>query len=433
MLTRDGSMRKNSVIDGLPKPPPKREYKMTNHVPRSITGRKIGASQDAKCKLQSIRAAKQTSEKCSQKCLVNIAEKKILFLRFDAWSSNVYNERASWIIEHITNAYVVSDNNNGKDRFDFKLDGQPICNGCYALALGYSKGRLEELKWSTRTTTERYATIHGNSAKQPRVSVQAEATRVAFERYTKECRCVQPDRRSYRKKDNRMVLLVLLSMNTKRQDVIIAVNEEVACLVSGNPLSKSVFYKMWREEFTHVRIPPHSRFSKCEDCWEYRTSLEATKSPSEKHVVQERFNQHQALQRQERQEYRLAKHEAIMFPTQSLCLIVDGMDQNTTMVPKLRQLVKGIESRYVKTHLCGVLLHGVGLYTDVWIDAHHKHNSNQVVTSIMHVLQDVCNRQGNILPPKLRIQADNCRRENKNQYMFALCAPLVAFKYFAEV
>ena len=143
MWTRDGSMRKNSVMDGLPKPPPKREYKMTNRVPRSITGRKIGASRDAKCELQSVRAAKQASEKCSQKCLVNIAEKKILFLRFDAWSSNVYSERASWIIEHITNAYVVSDNNNGKDRFDFKLDGQPICNGCYAMALGYSKRRLK--------------------------------------------------------------------------------------------------------------------------------------------------------------------------------------------------------------------------------------------------------------------------------------------------
>ena len=122
-----------------------------------------------------------------------------------------------------------------------------------------------------------------------------------------------------------------------------------------------------------------------------------------------------------------------MFPTQSLCLIVDGMDQNTTMVPKLHQLVKGIKSRYVKTHLCGVLVHGVGLYIDIWIDTHHKHDSNQVVTSIMHVLQDVHNRRGNILPPKLRIQADNCGRENKNQYMFALCAALVAFKYFAEV
>ena len=33
----------------------------------------------------------------------------------------------------------------------------------------------------------------------------------------------------------------------------------------------------------------------------------------------------------------------------------------------------------------------------------------------------------------LRIQADNYGRENKNQYMFALCTTLVAFKYFAEV
>ena len=81
-----------------------------------------------------------------------------------------------------------------------------------------------------------------------------------------------------------------------------------------------------------------------------------------------------------------------MVPTQSLCLIVDGMDQNTTMVPKLWLLVKGIESRYVKTHLCGVLIHGLGLYSDVEIDTHDKHDSNQVVTLIMHVLQDVCNR-----------------------------------------
>ena len=29
----------------------------------------------------------------------------------------------------------------------------------------------------------------------------------------------------------------------------------------------------------------------------------------------------------------------------SLCLIVDGMDQNTTMVPKLRQLIKGYVSK----------------------------------------------------------------------------------------
>ena len=100
---------------------------------------------------------------------------------------------------------------------------------------------MEELKWSIRSSTERYTAIYGNSAKQPRASVQAEAIRVAFERYIKECGCLQPDRRSYWKKDKRMVPLVLLPMNTRRQDVMIAVNEEVAHLVGGNPLSKCAF------------------------------------------------------------------------------------------------------------------------------------------------------------------------------------------------
>jgi hypothetical protein len=85
-----------------------------------------------------------------------------------------------------------------------------------------------------------------------------------------------------------------------------------------------------------------------------------------------------------------------------MSLIVDGMDQNMTMVPKMRQTVKNIESRFVKTHLCGVLVHGIGLYTDVWIDAHHKHDSNQVITSVMHVIANVRRRKGR-LPPILRI------------------------------
>jgi hypothetical protein len=55
---------------------------------------------------------------------------------------------------------------------------------------------------------------------------------------------------------------------------------------------------------------------------------------------------------------------------------VDGMDQNTTMIPKMRQPVKSMESRFVKTHLCGVLIHGMGLYADVWFNAHHLYDSN---------------------------------------------------------
>ena len=81
-----------------------------------------------------------------------------------------------------------------------------------------------------------------------------------------------------------------------------------------------------------------------------------------------------------------------------MSLIMDGMDHNTTMVSNLREAIKEIEGQYIKTHLCGVLIHGEDLYSDVWIDSHHKHDSTQVVTSIMHVIDDVRTRLGGQLP-----------------------------------
>jgi hypothetical protein len=131
-------------------------------------------------------------------------------------------------------------------------------------------------------------------------------------------------------------------------------------------------------------------------------------------------------------EYSRGREAAMNEPDQYLSLIIDGMDQNTTWVPKFKQSVKGIESRYVKTHLCGVLVHGIGLYCHIWIDAHHKHDSNQVATSIMKVLNYVKQRRGK-LPPYLHIQADNCGRENKNVYILALCGTLVALGIFKEI
>ena len=108
-----------------------------------------------------------------------------------------------------------------------------------------------------------------------------------------------------------------------------------------------------------------------------------------KDAIKQQFVLHNTLQVEEKKNYERAKQSAISQPGGSLCLIMDGMDQNATMVPKLRQSMKGIEGRYVKTHLCGVLVHGLALYTHVWVDAHHKHDSNQVVTSIMKVFGDV--------------------------------------------
>jgi hypothetical protein len=156
--------------------------------------------------------------------------------------------------------------------------------------------------------------------------------------------------------------------------------------------------------------------------------MEATTNTVARLQIKEFFFVHIRHQMEERRDYWLFKRSAMITPDFFMSLIVDGMDQNTTMVPKMRQTVKNIESCFVKTYLCGVLVYGIGLYADVWIDAHHKHDSNQVITSVMHVIVDVRRKKGR-LPPTLQIQADNCTPENKNIYMFAL----VGLGYFQEV
>ena len=66
--------------------------------------------------------------------------------RFRAWGSHVYEKRASWILETLRDCY-----NKDSDKFETRLCDVSICNGCYAVTLGYSKRRMEELKTDIRS------------------------------------------------------------------------------------------------------------------------------------------------------------------------------------------------------------------------------------------------------------------------------------------
>ena len=57
-----------------------------------------------------------------------------------------------------------------------------------------------------------------------------------------------------------------------------------------------------------------------------------------KQRIQETYKRHMQIVIEERRHYWDAKRIAIEKPDDMLCMIVDGMDQNTTMVPKFRNL-----------------------------------------------------------------------------------------------
>ena len=186
-------------VDGLLLPHKNRKYKMAQRVSKEKGPRRIGSSRVEKVSLANVEEQLQSSI-CSKECLKKLDVRAVLMKRFRAWGSHEYEKRASWILESLTDCY-----NKGSDKFETRLCGVSICNGCYAVALGYSKRRIEELKSNIRSngiTSEvfgvecsgRSSTVHGNTMHVPRTFVGVQAMESIFEKYVTEIGCTQPHR-----------------------------------------------------------------------------------------------------------------------------------------------------------------------------------------------------------------------------------------------
>ena len=101
--------------------------------------------------------------------------------QFRVWTSHEYEERASWILENLTNCY-----NKEVDKFETRLCGVSICNCCYVVAFGYSKRQVEELKSDIKSigiTSEvfgvecsgRSSVVHGNTIHVLRIPLDVQA------------------------------------------------------------------------------------------------------------------------------------------------------------------------------------------------------------------------------------------------------------------
>ena len=183
-----------SGVDGLPSTLQKKKYKMCQRVWKQKGARRVGSSRAEKVSLAQVETQLQSSI-CSKGCLKKLDAGAVLMKRFRAWGSHDYEERASWILETLTDCY-----NKDSDKFETRLCGVSICNGCYAMALGYSKRRIEELKSDIRSigiTSElfgvecsgRSSAVHGNTVHVPRTSVGVQEMESIFEKYVTETGC----------------------------------------------------------------------------------------------------------------------------------------------------------------------------------------------------------------------------------------------------
>jgi hypothetical protein len=196
------------------------------------------------------------------------------------------------------------------------------------------------------------------------------------------------------------------------------------------------FYKVWRSEFWHVDITKSNDFTKCAQCVEFKQYINSAATDRIRESFKRGRATHNHLQFAHRLNYTLWKEESIKRPQESLCLIIDGMDQAKTSVPHMARTFysKDLMSHHMmKTNLTGILAHGrkPSIYIHSWFPF-FPHDSNSVISSIMKVLRSM-QGFGERLPPILRLQADNCWRENKNRFVFSFLSLLVKFQIFKEV
>ena len=130
----------------------------------------------------------------------------------------------------------------------------------------------------------------------------------------------------------------------------------------------------------------------------------------------------------ERRKYYKHIQKAKSKPHKYLSVIIDGMDQKTTQLPKPLYLSKFFSGMWkVQCHVQGVIVHGrqQNIYVDI---GEIPGDSNATCNALMKTLQKVKN-----LPRIMYLQMDNCGRENKNQFVLGLCCLLVELEIFDKV
>ncbi|GBG77982.1 hypothetical protein CBR_g25915 [Chara braunii] len=201
-------------------------------------------------------------------------------------------------------------------------------------------------------------------------------------------------------------------------------------------VSEQVFYSIWRKYLWHADLAKSNSFTKCGECVRLRQARDNAFLLPDHRDFDEKHRKHQLDQVAHRTDYADWKLRSILNPAKYLCLIVDGMDQKKTTIPHIGMHNYSKDHRHdmmMKRNLTEVVAHSrkpsIYIYTYL---PFYAHGFDGTITCVMRTLCELqASRQK--WPRHLRIKADNCWRENKNQYLMCLASLLVKFGIFEDV
>lgn len=207
-------------------------------------------------------------------------------------------------------------------------------------------------------------------------------------------------------------------------------NDDAVSVDDGDStISECSFYRLWKLHFSHVLIPKQPTQAKCETCVVFQDLLQTVKTqPELKSKLRLMRDIHIACVMKQRHYYWIKRDLSFRQPTRLVSLIVDGMDQAKTALPRFTPYRKSAPP-IIDVHLLAFINHSTKLPSFLVCHEGIRKDSNLTVLALAMALQGIAQPW----PAQLFIQADNCWRENKNQTVFAFCAWLVAHNLFKEV
>lgn len=197
----------------------------------------------------------------------------------------------------------------------------------------------------------------------------------------------------------------------------------------------STWYHVLHEFHGHLKFPKICAFSQCNLCNRLKTNIEKAESKIEKEKFRKLRQIHLEQAAAERRKYRKHWDKAkSLNPDKYMCMIIDGMTQNTTALPHFKRKPKWMAQHQYDCHVQGIMVAGRNASME-FAYANIKNNANMNITTLHQAIVNEQQRrkdEGRPMPEVLYIQMDNVN-SNKSKLLFAYLAVLLLNKVFKKV
>jgi hypothetical protein len=191
------------------------------------------------------------------------------------------------------------------------------------------------------------------------------------------------------------------------------------------PLSKTVFVKLWKNCFSYVKIRQYKNVSgNCKPCARLSYLRRKYRGKKQRELITKLFYLHRTAYMGERCTYAQRIQLAKQSPQEYLSLATDGMQQAHCLLPYHSNLDNF--STCLPQHFQGVLVHG--RLFNMFRTYHTLRNTSDCqIHTLLLTLEQIYRENGNRLPDHLSIQIDG-GSENTDKTVLAMCELLVIMR-----